>query len=136
LTRGAEAISRRRDHATHFGHVAFYAAQSHELCVRHLRNDVRERGFSGARRTGKNYGRQTIGFNRSAQKFSRPENMFLADEFLEGMRPHPRRERRGSIGGRKIDIFDFREQILHPEKYGGSEFFASDFELSAARGTS
>src|SRR6266487_2429170 len=57
LTRRAEAICRGSDNPPHFGDVAFHAAQPHELRVRHVRNYMRERGFSGARRTGKNYGR-------------------------------------------------------------------------------
>src|SRR5438094_4439908 len=57
LTRRAEAICCSSDDPPHFGDVAFHAAQPHELGVRHVRNYMRERGFSGAGRTGKNYGR-------------------------------------------------------------------------------
>src|SRR6266568_4836532 len=53
LTRCAKPICRSSDDASHFGDIAFHAAQPHELRVRHVRNYVRERGFSGAGRTGK-----------------------------------------------------------------------------------
>jgi len=51
--------------------------------VRDVGNDMRERGFTGARRPGQNHRGQTIGFNRPAQKFSRRENVFLPDKFLK-----------------------------------------------------
>src|SRR6266581_2801942 len=131
LPGSAQTIGRRSDHATHFGHVAFDAAQAHEFCVRYLGNNVRERGFSGAWGAGKNYRRQTIGFNRSAQKFSRPENMFLADELLERTWAHPGGERRPSICARKIDIFLFVEKVVHDRKYDAPTISASDFGLGA-----
>ena len=130
LPGSAQTIGRRSDDAPHLGHVAFNAAQPHEFCVCHLGNDVRERGFSGARGTGKNYRRQTIGFNRSAQKFARPENMFLADEVLEGMWTHTRSERRPSICARSIDIL-FVEKVVHDRKYGAPAISASHFGLGA-----
>src|SRR5438034_2837049 len=104
LPGSAHAIHSSSDDATHFGNVAFHAAQTHELRVRPVGNYVRERGFSCAGRTRKNYGWQTIGFDCTAQKFPRRENMFLADEFVERARTHARGERRcavdllGSVG--------------------------------------
>src|SRR5437762_981780 len=53
LTRCAKAICGSSDDAPHFGDIAFHSAQSHELRVRHVRNYVRERCFSGAGRTRK-----------------------------------------------------------------------------------
>src|SRR6266404_6202549 len=51
LTGCAKPICRSSDDAPHFGDIALHAAQPHELRVRHVRNYVRERGFSGAGRT-------------------------------------------------------------------------------------
>src|SRR6266853_163899 len=53
LTRCAKPIRRSSDDAPHFGDIAFHAAEPHELRMRHVRNYVRERGFSGAGRTRK-----------------------------------------------------------------------------------
>src|SRR5206468_6369313 len=102
---------------------AFHAAQPNERGVRHIGDDLSERGFSGARRPGDNHRWQTIGFYRTAKQFSRSENMLLADEFLERSRSHPRGERRSLVNGRnsdirgeqRIDIFLF-EQVLHGGK--------------------
>ena len=59
-----------------------------------------------------NHRRQSIGLNRAAQKFARRKNVLLPDKFLERARPHPRRERRGRVELRKIDIF-LAEKIRH-----------------------
>jgi hypothetical protein len=40
---------------------------------------------------------QAIGFNRAAQEFARPKNVFLAHKFLERARPHPCGEWRGGV---------------------------------------
>ena len=97
LPRCAETIRGRRKHASHFGDVAFHAADPNKFCVRHLCDDLRQRGFAGAGRPVQNHRWQTISFDRPAQEFARPENVFLADEFFERARPHPSGERRSSI---------------------------------------
>ena len=53
--------------------------------------------FAGAGRPVENHRGQAISFNRAAQKFARPKNVFLADKFFERSRPHPCGERRGSV---------------------------------------
>ena len=53
--------------------------------------------FAGAGRPVENHRGQTISFDRAAQEFARPKNVFLADKFLERARPHPSGERRSSI---------------------------------------
>ena len=65
--------------------------------MRHLRDDSRQRGLAAAGRPVQNHRWQTISFDRAAQKFARPKNVFLADKFFERARPHPRGERRSSI---------------------------------------
>ena len=42
-----------------------------------------EPGLPDAGRTTENHRGQAIGFNRPAQQFAWPENVFLADKFLE-----------------------------------------------------
>src|SRR6266496_3080758 len=116
LARSAEAIRCRSDNATHFCDVAFHATNSNEFCMSHLRNNPSKRCLSAARRPGENHRWQTIGFNCPTQKFSRPEDMFLADEFFEGARAHPRSERRSAVdlrGG--VGLFPGK-QIVHKQK--------------------
>lgn len=100
--------------------------------MRQLRDNVGERCLSGAGRPGENYRRQAICLDRAAQKFSRPKNVCLPDELIERPWPHPRSEWSVAVDLGKIDIFRFTKQIGHQQKYGVTEFFASDFELSAA----
>jgi hypothetical protein len=108
----AQTIRGRSDDPAHLGDITFHAADPDELRVRHLRNDAGERGFSAAGRPGENHGGQSIGFNRTAQKFARAENVFLADKFIERARAHARGKRR-TIGALGFDIFLILEKILH-----------------------
>ena len=97
LPRCAEPICGRREHAAHFGDIAFHAADPNKFRVRHLGDDARQRGLSAAGRPIENHRGQAIGFNRATQKFARPKNVFLADKFLERARSHPRGERRSGV---------------------------------------
>src|SRR5947207_14145615 len=115
----------RSDHAAHFGDVAFHATDSNEFCVRHLRNDSRQRSLAASRRAGENHRRQTISLNGAPQEFSRPKYVFLADEFVQGARAHPRSKRGGAV--RVFDIFPLLEQIVHQQKYGRAADSASHF---------
>jgi len=91
------AIRRASNYATHFGHVAFHAADSNEFGVRHFRDDPGERGLSASWRAGEDHRRQTIGFNSASQKFAGAKDVFLADKFLQRAWPHPRGQRRCGV---------------------------------------
>ena len=93
------AIRRASNYATHFGHVAFHAADSNEFGVRHFRDDPGERGLSASWRAGEDHRRQTIGFNSASQKFAGAKDVFLAHKFLQRARAHPRGERRSAVCG-------------------------------------
>src|SRR5947207_9767558 len=84
--------------------------------MRHLRDDVSQGGFSGAGWTGQNDGRQSVGLDRAAQKFSGTKNVPLANKILQRARTHARSERRGGIDGCRR--FRGLKQIRHGEKYG------------------
>ena len=109
----AQAIRGRSDDAAHFGDVAFHAADPDEFRVRHLRDDVGERGFAAAGWPGENHRRQTIGFDRAAQQFARRQNVFLADEFIERARTHARGQAARYRSAFNVDIFVIPEKILH-----------------------
>ena len=130
LLGSAETIRRPRNQATHFGDVAFHAANPDKLGMRNFGDNARERCFAAAGRTGENHGRQAISFDCASQKFSRPENMFLADEFLERARAHARGERCGAVRTGGIGIFLFAEKIVHDQKIRHASASASHLQLS------
>jgi hypothetical protein len=113
----AQTIHGCSDDPAHLGDIAFHATNPDEFCVRHLRNDAGQRGLAGAGRPGKNHRRQSIGFNGTAQQLARPQDVLLADEFIERVRAHPRCKRR-IIGARDFNIFVISEKILHKGNYG------------------
>ena len=98
----AEPVGRGGDDSAHFGDVAFHAAEPLEFRVGHVGDDMGEGGFAGAGRAGQNDGRQTVGLDRAAQQFSRREDVFLADKFLQRARAHPGGERRGAVDLRGV----------------------------------
>jgi len=113
----AQTIHGCSDDSAHLGDIAFHAADPDEFCVRHLRNDPGQGGLAGARRSGENHRRQSIGFNGTAQQLARCQDVLLADEFIERVRTHARGKRR-TIGAHAFDIFVISEKILHEGNYG------------------
>ena len=97
LTRCAEAIRGRGKHTPHFGNIAFHAADPNKFRMGHLGDHAGQRGLSSAGRPIENHGGQAISFNRAAQKFARPKNVFLPGKFFERSRPHSCGERCGSV---------------------------------------
>ena len=89
LAGSAQAIGSAGHDAPHLGYVAFHSAEAHEFRMRHLRDDVGKRSFASAGRTGQNDGRQPVGLDGAAQKFARPKDVLLPDEFVERARAHP-----------------------------------------------
>ena len=85
----SKPIRGSRHDSPHLGDIAFHSAEAFEFRAGHVRDDLRQRGFASAGRAGQDHGRQPIGFDCAPQKFSRREDVFLADKFLEGPRAHP-----------------------------------------------
>lgn len=126
-----KAICRRSDELTHFGHVAFHAADSNEFCIGYFCNDASESCLSTAGWSVENHGRQTIRFDCTAQKFARRKNVFLADKFVECARSHARGQRRSAIGALMIGVILLLEKVVHAKKYGALAFSASHFGFIA-----
>src|SRR5437879_4298053 len=84
------AISRRRHHFAHLRHVTFHSTQPNEFGVSHLGDDIRQSCFSTSGRTGNNQRRQPVSLDCATQKFSRREDMFLSDKFIERPWTHTR----------------------------------------------
>jgi hypothetical protein len=87
-----------------------------------MRDDLRERRLTGARRTREDNRWQPIGFDRAPQQFPRREDMLLADELLDRARAHARGERRR--GGWCLDRLHLGvrfEEILHALRLGQHE---------------
>ena len=68
-------------------------AERHEARLRRLRNQARERGLAGARRSPQDDRLQPIALDGLAQRPARREHILLADELVERRRAHPLGER-------------------------------------------
>jgi len=85
------------DHLSNLLHTRRDRAERDEMAPARLRDEARERGFSGAGRAPEDHGRQLPTLDRAAQKASRPQEIRLPEEFLEIARPHALGEG-GSLG--------------------------------------
>ena len=112
----SKPIRGSRHYPPHLRDVAFHSAEALEFRAGHVRDDLRERRFTGAGRAGQDDGRQPIGLNRAAQKFSRREDVFLPDKFFKGARAHAGSERGGGAYPLFRRIVAALKQILHPQK--------------------
>ena len=101
-------------HPSHLCDVAFHSAQPLEFRTGHVRDDLRQRGLPSPGRAGQDYGRQPIGLNCASQKFSRREDMFLPDKFLESARTHASSERCRGVDAYRLLLVAFKE-IMHKQ---------------------
>ena len=69
--------------------TAQHRAEWHEISPRELRNQPRQRRLADAGRSPQNHRCKLIPLHLSAQRFSGPEDMLLADVLVEGLGPHP-----------------------------------------------
>ena len=72
----------------------------HELRVRLARDEARECGLAGARRTPEDQRVQLPLFERTAQRFAGPDDLVLPHELVERARAHAVGERTQRIVGR------------------------------------
>jgi len=79
-------------------------------------DELGERGLAGAGRTPQDDGREEfIGFGGRAQKFALRGDAFLPDKFLEGARPHARRQRRTALQAFLHRVVEsIRQAGIHP----------------------
>src|SRR5450755_4206451 len=113
----SKPIRGSRHDPPHLRNVAFHSTEALEFRAGHVRDDLCQRRFTCAWRAGQNDGRQPVGLNRAPQKFSRREDVFLADKFFKGARAHAGREWRRSVHRRsfRLLVVTFKE-ILHEQK--------------------
>jgi hypothetical protein len=88
---------------------------------------VSERGFAGAGRAGQDQGREAIGLDGASQKFSRREDVFLADELIECARTHPGGEGSGSANRFFVRLVGGFKQVLHDSKIRSARRNASHY---------
>src|SRR5207248_1800200 len=96
-----------------------HPTHSDELGVGHLGHDICQSCFAASGWTGNNQRRETVGFDCATQEFSRCQDVFLPDKFIECAWTHARRE--GSRCADPLQVFrlGFGEQIVHcMEMYG------------------
>ena len=65
-----------------------------ELRLRHVRNNLRQRGFACSRRPPENQRARIIAIHLRAQRFSRAYQMFLPNIFIQRARTHAVGQRR------------------------------------------
>jgi hypothetical protein len=83
-----EAIGGGSEDAAHVGDVGFDATKAFELAFGLAGDDLREGGFSGARRTVKNEGLDAVGLDGAAEELAGAEDVGLAGELAEIARAH------------------------------------------------
>ncbi len=69
-------------------------AERHEARLGRLRDDPRERRLARPRRTPEDDRLEQVALDRLAQRFPGREQILLADQLVEGPRPHPLGQRR------------------------------------------
>ena len=74
-------------------HVGQHAAGPLEAAAGRPGDDLGERGFAAAGRAVEDDAAEAVGLDRAAQQLAGAEDVFLADDFLQRLRTHPRRER-------------------------------------------
>ena len=87
-------LFRRRHHFLDFLDAGEDGAEAHEVAARFARDDRGQRGLAGARRAPEDHRAQFVALDLLAQRLARPQDVKLAHEFLDGLRPHAVGERR------------------------------------------
>ena len=78
--------------ASHLEHILHRGGDGRELLEGlrgGVRDELRQRGLTRARRPPQDHRRQSIGLDECAQRPTRAEQMFLTDDIVEGARPQP-----------------------------------------------
>jgi hypothetical protein len=88
----------------------------HTRCARSLRQDLRQRCFTAARRTPKNERLEFARADHSAQKFPGAQQMVLPDELRECFWPHPFGERLRNLPVRRRLGFEKIHDFMLPRR--------------------
>ena len=100
-----------RHHLADFLDARQHGAERDEPRLRRVGDDPRERRLAGARRPPEDDRLEQVALDRLAQRPAGCQQLLLADEFVEGPRPHPLGER--SPGGGGAGRGFFREERIH-----------------------
>jgi hypothetical protein len=100
--------------------------------VGHLGDNIGQRCFAASGWTRNNQRRETVGFDRATQKFSRREDMFLSDKFIECAWTHARREGSGCANPLQVFRLGFGEQIVHRVKMYGEGWLGASVNIQGA----
>jgi len=76
--------------------------ESHEIGFGKAGNEASESGFAAARRPPEEHGAKVVAFDLHAERLAGAEELFLADEFVEGARAHALSER--LIGEQSVGV--------------------------------
>ena len=90
-----EPLPCARDHLAHLGHARRHRRELLELGTGRVRDHTGKRRLPASRRTVEDRRADAVLGDREPQGRLLSEDLLLAHEFLEPLRPHPERERRG-----------------------------------------
>ena len=91
-----------RDDLPHLLDAGIQGRQTDEVVSQGLGNQGSNRGLARTGRAVQNDGRFARTLNKPAQRLAGLQQVLLAYDFLEGLRPHPCRQRRTGMGGKDI----------------------------------
>ena len=94
----AQAIARGGDDLAQLPDAPEHGAEGDEVRLRGSGDDARERRLAAPRRTPQDHRANTVGRDRLGQERLRPEDVLLADQVGERLRPHPVGQRSPALG--------------------------------------
>ena len=106
------------EHFAELFHAGRGGVQVAEIAFRVLGDEFGQRRFPGSRRAVEDDGSEPVGFDQPPQQFAFGEEMLLADEFGQRLRPHPCRQR---FDGRAVFGFSFGERGSYITLSGGRQ---------------
>src|SRR5690606_12715196 len=96
---GGEALLRFTDDLAHARHAFGHGAEDHEGLVGVVRDEPGEGRLAAARRAPQHHAPHLAALDRLAQRLARAEQVLLAEELVQGLRPQEVGERRLGGGG-------------------------------------
>ena len=109
------ALGRARHHLAHLGAARLHGRQLLEGVVGLLRDQPRDRRLARARRPEQDHRVRRALLDRRAQRRALAEQVLLADDLVERLRPHPRGQRRVRRDGRRaaVGLGQVEELVAH-----------------------
>ena len=101
------------------GNIGQYAAGAFEASVGCFGNHFGQCSFSASGRAIEDNAAEAVGLDGASQQFAFAENMLLPDDFIQGLRAHPRRQGGGSCSSLCLWHFGLIVEKIHKGKDSG-----------------